>query len=91
MGLGHGRNTAKFEGLYTPIITPYRDDLLIDWDALTAVIESLIAAGTHGIISGGSTGEYYAQSLDERLAIAKFAKERIAGHMPLMIGTGAIR
>jgi 4-hydroxy-tetrahydrodipicolinate synthase len=81
----------KFEGLYTPIITPYRDDYSPDWDGLAGIVDSLIAAGIHGIISGGSTGEYYAQSLDERLAIAKFVKERIAGRAPLMIGTGAIR
>jgi 4-hydroxy-tetrahydrodipicolinate synthase len=81
----------KFESLYTPIITPHRDDLSIDWDALAAVVDSLIAAGIHGIISGGSTGEYYAQSLDERLAIAKLVKERIAGRVPLVVGTGAIR
>lgn len=81
----------KFEGLYTPLITPHHEDLSIDKDALGDLIDSLIAAGIHGIISGGSTGEYYAQSPDERVAIARFVKERIAGRVPLMIGTGAIR
>lgn len=81
----------KFEGLYTPLITPHHEDLSIDQDALGDLIDSLIAAGIHGIISGGSTGEYYAQSLDERVAIARFVKERVAGRVPLIIGTGAIR
>ena len=39
-------------------------------------IEYLIASGVHGIINGGSTGEYYAQSMEERVEMARFAKAR---------------
>ena len=81
----------KFEGIYTPVITPHRDDGSIDRDAFAAQIEWLIAAGVHGIINGGSTGEYYAQSMEERLGLASFAKEVIGGRVPLMVGTVAIR
>lgn len=81
----------KFEGIYTPVITPHRDDGSIDRDAFAAQIEWLIAAGVHGLINGGSTGEYYAQSMEERLGLATFAKEVIGGRVPLMVGTVAIR
>lgn len=81
----------SFEGIYTPIITPYRDDRSIDFDALAAMVEHLLANGIHGIISGGSTGEYYAQTVEERLECARFIKERIGGHIPFMVGTGAMR
>ena len=57
----------KFEGIYTPVITPHREDGSIDRDAFAAQIEWLIASGVHGLINGGSTGEYYAQSMQERL------------------------
>ena len=50
----------KFEGIYTPAITPHGPDGEIDREAFAEVLESLIAAGVHGIIIGGSTGEYYA-------------------------------
>ena len=53
----------KFEGIYTPVITPHGEDGSIDRDALVAQIEYLISSGVHGLINGGSTGEYYAQSL----------------------------
>ena len=46
----------KFDGIYTPVITPHREDGSIDRDALAAQIEYLIAAGVHGLINGGSTG-----------------------------------
>ena len=81
----------KFEGIYTPVITPHGADGSIDRDAFAAQIEYLIAAGVHGLINGGSTGEYYAQSMEERAAMARFAKEVIGGRVPLMVGTVAIR
>lgn len=81
----------KFDGIYTPVITPHRADGSIDRDALAAQIEYLIAAGVHGLINGGSTGEYYAQSLEERLEMASFVKEVIGDRLPLIVGTVAIR
>ena len=81
----------KFEGIYTPVITPHRDDGAIDRDGFAAMIEYLIASGVHGLINGGSTGEYYAQSMDERLEMASLAREIIGGRVPLIVGTVAIR
>jgi len=81
----------KFEGIYPPVITPYREDLSIDRNGFVAVIEHLIAAGVHGIIVGGTTGEYYAQSRDERVELVKLAKDAIKHRLPLIVGVGAIR
>lgn len=81
----------KFEGIFTPAITPYREDGSIDRDAFAAMIEYLIGAGVHGIINGGSTGEYYAQSMDERAEMATLAKEIVGDRVPLIVGTVAIR
>lgn len=81
----------KFEGIYTPAITPHRPDGDIDREAFAEVLESLIAAGVHGIIIGGSTGEYYAHSMQERIDSFTFAKEVIGTRLPLIVGTGAIR
>lgn len=81
----------KFEGIYTPVITPYRDDGTIDRDAFCAMVEFLVASGVQGIINGGSTGEYYAQSMDERIELAKLTKQVIGKRTALIVGTGAIR
>ena len=80
----------NFDGIYTPIVTPYHDDGSVNWDGLADVIEYLIAAGVHGLISGGSTGENYAQTIAERIEIAQFTKERINGRLPLVVGTGTL-
>jgi 4-hydroxy-tetrahydrodipicolinate synthase len=81
----------KFEGIYTPVITPHNADGSIDRDGFCAMVEYLVTAGVHGIINGGSTGEYYAQSMEERLELAKLAKQVIGNRTALIIGTGAIQ
>lgn len=81
----------QFEGIYTPLITPYHDDFSLNEQALEATVDHLIAAGVHGIIVAGTTGEYYAQTMDERMALMVRARDLIAGRVPMIIGTGAIR
>ncbi|MBM7341951.1 dihydrodipicolinate synthase family protein [Pantoea coffeiphila] len=81
----------NFDGIYTPAVTPYAADGSIDFARFDEVLESLIAGGVHGIIIGGSTGEYYAQTVEERLALAERARQVTANRLPLVIGTGAIR
>ena len=81
----------KFEGIYTPAITPLSPDGQIDRKGFAAVLESLIEARVHGIIVGGSTGEYYAQSAQERFELAAYAKNVIGTRLALVIGTGATR
>ncbi len=80
----------RFEGIYTPVVTPYHADGQVNWDALSDVIEYLIGHGVHGLISGGSTGENYAQTVDERLELAKFTHEQLKSRLPLVVGTGAM-
>jgi len=81
----------QFEGIYTPVVTPYHDDFSLNEDALKQAIEFLIESGVHGLIIAGTTGEYYAQSMDERLEMMDRAPALIAGRVPMIIGTGAIR
>jgi 4-hydroxy-tetrahydrodipicolinate synthase len=82
---------VRFEGIYTPAVTPFGPDNEIDRKAFAEVLESLIEAKVHGIIIGGSTGEYYAQTAQERFELAAYAKEVIDGRLPLIVGTGATR
>lgn len=81
----------KFEGLYPPVITPYNEDYSIDYPGFERMIEHLIDSQVHGIIVGGTTGEYYAQTREERIELMGVAREVIKGRVPLIVGTGAIR
>lgn len=81
----------NFDGIFTPVITPLAQDGSIDKTAFAEALEFLIQARVHGIIVGGSTGEYYAHTPEERLDLIQFSKEVIGNRVPLVIGTGAIR
>ncbi len=81
----------KFEGIYTPVVTPHRSDFEIDRERFTSVIDLLIDAGVAGLIVAGTTGEYYAQTSQERVELMQLAKKHISGRVPLIVGTGAIR
>jgi 4-hydroxy-tetrahydrodipicolinate synthase len=81
----------QFEGIYTPVVTPYNEDFSLNKKEFEKAVEYLIASGVHGIIVAGTTGEYYAQSADERVDLMKLAKKIIGKRLPLIIGTGAIR
>ena len=81
----------KFEGIYTPAITPLTATGQIDNAAFADVLEYLIESKVHGIIIGGSTGEYYAHTSQERIDLAAHAKEVIGNRVALIVGTGAIR
>ena len=81
----------KFEGIYTPVVTPYRDDYSIDYERLAEIVDFLIDGGVHGIISAGTTGEYYAQTMEERFELMKFIRQRVRGRVAYIVGTGALR
>ena len=80
----------KFEGIYTPVVTPFHSDFSIDWDGLSNVIENLIDKGVHGLISGGSTGENYAQTIAERIEVAQFTQKQAKGRVPVIVGCGTM-
>jgi 4-hydroxy-tetrahydrodipicolinate synthase len=81
----------KLQGIYTPVITPFHGDGSIDHASLAELIERLVSAGVHGLISGGSTGENYAETVEERLEIGQFVVKAVKGRIPVFIGTGAMR
>jgi 4-hydroxy-tetrahydrodipicolinate synthase len=84
--------SARFEleGVYTPVITPFDAAGGIDLDALAGLVDRLAGAGVHGLVSGGSTGENDAETVDERLWIARFIVDRAAGRLPVFVGVGAM-
>ncbi len=76
----------RLEGIYVPIITVFDALQRIDYAAWGDVIDWQIDNGTHGIIVGGSTGEFMSLTEAERVEQFRFAKERIDGRVPLIAG-----
>ncbi|HWN32676.1 MAG TPA: dihydrodipicolinate synthase family protein, partial [Pseudonocardia sp.] len=66
-------NPASIRGSIAPVVTPFTADGAPDPDGLRALIEFQLAAGSHGISLGGSTGEPSAQTLAERADAIRLA------------------
>lgn len=81
----------KFEGIYTPLVTPFNEAFELQKKQFADTIEMLISAGVHGLIVAGTTGEYYAQTAEERVELMQLAKDIVGTRVPLIVGTGAIR
>ncbi len=81
----------KFKGIYTPVVTPYDENFVCNEEALAETIEFLIKSGVNGLVIAGSTGEYYAQTMKERIKLMEICKNLIKSRLPMIVGTGAIR
>lgn len=78
----------KLEGVMVPLITPFHEDESIDFEGLKKMIDYVIEGGMHGILIGGSTGEYHMMTADERRELIKAGCEYVNGRVPVMAGTG---
>ena len=76
------------KGIFVPVITPFHDDETIDFPSYKKVIDFVIEGGVHGLLVGGTTGEYHVMSLEERKSLIKAACEHAAGRVPVMAGVG---
>ncbi|MEN1968714.1 4-hydroxy-tetrahydrodipicolinate synthase [Lentibacillus sp. N15] len=76
------------KGIFVPLITPFHDDETIDFEGYKRVIDFQIENGVHGLLVGGTTGEYHVMSYAERKSLIEAGCEYAAGRVPVMAGVG---
>lgn len=81
----------KLEGMYAAIPTPFFEDECIDYAGVQTLVNYLADQGLHGIIAGGSTGEYMMMTVEERMGVIKAACEAARGRIDVVAGTGCMR
>ena len=81
----------KLEGMYAAIPTPFFEDESIDFEGIKTLVNYLADQGLHGVIAGGSTGEYTMLSEEERRGVIKAACEAGKGRIDVVAGTGCPR
>lgn len=82
---------SLFKGIITPMVTPFANDerQTLNPQGADLLIEYLIEKGVHGIFTFGSYGESYSSTADERIEFSRHAIERVAGRVPVLVGTGS--
>ncbi len=78
-----------FRGSLVAIVTPFKRNSDVDFEAYGRLIEWHIEQGTDGIVPCGCTGEAATLSHDEQEGIIKFCIEKVAGRVPVVAGTGS--
>ena len=76
-----------FSGAATALITPMRGGE-IDYSALDKIIDIQISCGISALVIGGTTGEAATLTDDERYELYSYVKEKNAGRVKLIFGTG---
>jgi len=77
-----------FKGVITALITPLRDGK-VDEAAFVALLERQIAAGVHGVVPMGTTGESASLHLDEHKRVVDLCVQTAAGRIRVIAGAGA--
>ncbi len=78
-----------FKGSWVALVTPFKDNYEVDFDAYGKLIDFHIEQGTNGILPCGCTGEAATLSHEEQKECIRFTVERVAGRIPIIAGTGS--
>lgn len=78
----------NLEGLGVALVTPFRQDKQIDFEALGRLIDHCIDGGADYLVVLGTTGETPALMDNEKKMIRDFVRQRTEGRIPLVIGHG---
>ncbi len=78
-----------FKGSIVAIVTPFNEDLSINYSKLEELLEWHVSEGTDGIVILGTTGEAATMSTDEKLRVIEFTVKVINNRIPVIAGTGS--
>jgi len=79
----------KYGKILTPMVTPFKEDQSIDYEAAVSIAEKLIDDNkADSIILSGTTGEFFTMNFEERVELFKVIKEAVGNKIPLMAGVG---
>jgi 4-hydroxy-tetrahydrodipicolinate synthase len=78
----------QLQGTGVALVTPFRTDLQVDFDALGKVIEAMITGRVEYLVTLGTTGETPTLEKQEKLDIVHYTFEKVAGRVPVVVGIG---
>lgn len=78
----------EFVGTGVALVTPFKEDKSIDFDALGKLVEFNISNGINYLVINGTTGESATITSDEREQLVAFIADVNKGRLPLVLGVG---
>ena len=80
----------ELRGLGTALITPFKADGSVDYEALARVLDTQLTGKVDYIVVLGTTGEAATMSADEKREVRQFIVHYVNGRLPLVLGVGGI-
>ncbi|BCG82173.1 dihydrodipicolinate synthase family protein [Mesorhizobium sp. 113-3-3] len=80
---------SVISGIITAMLTPFRDNDVVDYDAVAGIVERQIGAGAGGILVAGSTGEFFTLSNAERRSLLEITTNVSGGRLPIIANSSA--
>lgn len=78
----------QLKGMGVALVTPFKNDKTIDFDALGRLIEYQIDGECDFLVALGTTGETPALFPEEKSELRRFIVEKVGGRVPLVLGVG---
>ncbi|HUW17800.1 MAG TPA: 4-hydroxy-tetrahydrodipicolinate synthase [Sedimentisphaerales bacterium] len=81
----------RYGRILVPMITPFKQDQSVDYDAAVSVAEKLISENkADTLILTGTTGEFFTMNFQERVKVFEVVKAAVGDKVTLIAGTGAV-
>ncbi|NMB25007.1 MAG: 4-hydroxy-tetrahydrodipicolinate synthase [Firmicutes bacterium] len=80
---------AEFGRLLTAMVTPFDNELGVDYDKAAALAEKLCKSGSDGLVVCGTTGESPTLSDAEKVKLIQVVVEAVGGKAAVLAGTGS--
>ncbi|GFP28494.1 dihydrodipicolinate synthase family protein, partial [Candidatus Hakubella thermalkaliphila] len=75
--------------LITAMVTPFDQNLEVDWKTTRKLVRWLIEKGSDGVVVAGTTGESPTLSKEEKLELFQVVKEEAGDKLVVIAGTGS--
>ncbi|MBC5991371.1 4-hydroxy-tetrahydrodipicolinate synthase [Pontibacter cellulosilyticus] len=78
----------KLRGTGVALVTPFKEDLSVDYDALKKLLDFVLDGGVNYLVVNGTTAESVTTTTQEKAEILRTIKQHVNGRVPLVYGIG---
>jgi len=71
------------------MVTPFKDDLSVDYEAAARLADHLVNNGSDGLVITGTTGESCTLTMEESVELYKVVKSTVSGRASVIAGSGS--
>ena len=79
---------TKLKGMGVALITPFKEDESVDYDALMRMVDYLLQNNADFLCVLGTTAETPTLTEEEKKTIKKMVIDRVNGRIPILLGVG---